>query len=510
MLTRTALFVAATLLFSPSVRAEDLLPGRPDVAGSVDLADAVTSDLAGITVRPPAGGKLQRRGGGGDEVFRVFDETAGWDFVVSRIVLSEPMDLTTKDPEAARKDVNKVGFLETAAAQMPSDEPGKFLRNELVPIAGAEAAILTTRFSQQTGKRLMQQAIIRSSGKLFYIVRYTTPVEAGDIETDPLARRAVETFSACLDSVEFVDNDWLKNEQDERLFRTRTLMLNWTKASLTTALKGEYWLRLQRDGKDIGYSYVVEEPANDLPVTGDEKPADVKNPLGVRVGMRSRTIPDTADGLHVESESWMWVSFDRKSESFSNTVVATDKTGKQNYAIERGTALKQDRDVPQVVKIPGVPQEQIVTRRDESHTLEVFTIAKQGQLAPVKLPLQPFYLNATLGHLLPRILPLNEPQTYLFTTYVSENRKVMARYIDVETAMQVTLGGKTHTAVRIKDRIGWEGPPTFHYVTPAGEYLGSVNEQSQITLLVSDEATIKDIWKDASNSRPKGVDANKR
>jgi hypothetical protein len=66
----------------------------------------------------------------------------------------------------------------------------------------------------------------------------------------------------------------------------------------------------------------------------------------------------------------------------------------------------------------------------------------------------------------------------------------------VEQARDIELGGKTVRAVPISDRIGVDGIPTVQYVTRDGEWLGSVNTESKLVILPTDEPTLSDIWKD--------------
>ena len=192
-------------------------------------------------------------------------------------------------------------FAESVAAQMPSDTPGKLLRTELVPINGYDGAILASRFREGGAAFLMQQAIVRRTDKHYYVFSYTTPLTSGtgdakgnpDVENDPAANRALETFAGIVDSVQVIDQEQVANDQADRLVRTRSLLLNWTAPRLRAAIVGESWLRLIKDGKDIGYTYIVEELANDVP-RADRKKTDHVDPakaLGVRIGVRSRTMP---------------------------------------------------------------------------------------------------------------------------------------------------------------------------------------------------------------------------
>ena len=53
----------------------------------------------------------------------------------------------------------------------------------------------------------------------------------------------------------------------------------------------ERWLRLIRDGKDIGYEYVVEEVAAGLPHKGTAPVEHGDNDTGIRVGVHTRHVP---------------------------------------------------------------------------------------------------------------------------------------------------------------------------------------------------------------------------
>jgi hypothetical protein len=140
-------------------------------------------------------------------------------------------------------------------------------------------------------------------------------------------------------------------------------------------------------------------------------------------------------------------------------------------------------------------------RKTERYTLSVNTYAKVGSSgAPVTRQLPVFYLPQALGHLLPRLLPLGDARTYMFATYVNDQREVMSRYIDVQREQDATLDGRHVRAIPVIDRIGVQGSATTHYITRDGQWLGSVNEDAKIAVLPSDEGEIKRLWKDAKFS----------
>jgi hypothetical protein len=64
------------------------------------------------------------------------------------------------------------------------------------------------------------------------------------------------------------------------------------------------------------------------------------------------------------------------------------------------------------------------------------------------------------------------------------------------------LNGKKVRAIPISDRIRIDGNPIIHYMSPDGVYLGSVNEELKLTILPTDEATLKKIWISPDLTKP--------
>jgi hypothetical protein len=142
-------------------------------------------------------------------------------------------------------------------------------------------------------------------------------------------------------------------------------------------------------------------------------------------------------------------------------------------------------------------------RIGDVYTMNVQRVGKQAAEAPINRSLPPFYLPQAVGHLLPRLLPRREAKTFLFATYVSDQKEVMLRYVDVGTEQEVDLDGQRVLAVPISDHIGLQGSVTVHYISPEGKYLGSVNHDSKITVLPTDAATLQKMWTNADLSRPR-------
>jgi hypothetical protein len=218
--------------------------------------------------------------------------------------------------------------------------------------------------------------------------------------------------------------------------------------------------------------------------------------------VRSRSFPDP--GVQNDAESWSWVAMDKKQEEWSNVLVtqndnATDPKLKHIVSSENGVTtwrVKPVRDDSmQSQNNPGV-------RMVDDYRLTV--TRNTGE--PIIKQLTAFYLPKSIDHLLPRLVPLTEPKGFMFATYVNDQKEVIRRYVDVGKPGQFTLGGKTIHAVPVNDRVGLEGSVTTHYMTPEGEYLGSVNVDSKITILPTDKATLEKMWKNVNLTRPSDVE----
>jgi hypothetical protein len=142
----------------------------------------------------------------------------------------------------------------------------------------------------------------------------------------------------------------------------------------------------------------------------------------------------------------------------------------------------------------------------DEYRLEVTRLGRNVNNEPVVRPLPPYYLPQSQLHMLPRLVDRKEPRTYLFAAWIPEAAQVMYRYVDVQSERDVVLGPRRVRATPIKDRIGLEGAITTHYVSPDGQYLGNINEETQVTTIATDQMTLQRLWRDANLNRPGDVD----
>lgn len=527
---------------SPVATAAPLVPAATQPAAQDDAASAdllgtpYENQSAGLSLRIPAGCHRIRTTGAGDDLGQFADAKRNWQLKLNRIIRNQPTALASTPNNFNQP---QAGLLDETVARLKRDLPGcKVLRSDLTNVRDGDPKVkdnvgmIAVMYAAAGTHFLTQQAIIQGNSRLFYLVALTTP--------DKDERAAVETFREMLDSVRILDTSQIAQEQDERLWRTRTLMLSWTAAKLHSVLVDEQWIRILRNGKDIGYSYITEQTAAGVPrpLRVDEvrrgmsdrdlvKPGD-----GVLVGVRARSIDPAADidpdlkkngPVQIDSASWLFSAPDRRLEDWSRIIVvdthSVDKNGKpiKSQTEEFGASNKTTRTRLDKNKLPGTaldPKQPPVSVTEE-YTLNVDTVSQSGQGDPVDRQLPPWYIPQAIAHLLPRLVPLHaqmdefgnlKKRSYMFAVYVPDTREVMERYIDVKDEQEVTFAGRTVRAVPIEDRIGWHGSVTVHYMTPGGVYLGSENKETHLVMIPTDAKTLLSIWKNADLTRPGGTE----
>jgi hypothetical protein len=492
-----------------------VLQGRPDahVVNDDALGPEFRSLAAGIALRPPAGGKEFRRGVGADDVVQFNYEKQSWQLKVSRLVLPKPAPLVT-DREKDKEGLIRQGLLETMAQQLKTDTGGaEILRQDPINVASTPIGMIAARYSFGTDTLLTQRALVQGDDgeQVYFIIDSTTPApRTGALDQNPEMRKVVDLFGKVVESVQLLDQTRLVRDQFERLSYTRALLVNITEPKIKSVLVPERWFRLIREGKDFGFTYVVEEVASGVPRKNDAPLARAGNVVGVRVGVHSRTYPEP--GVQRDSQSWSWVAMDKKQEEWSSlnaiqNANAKEAKGQKITSSEWGDALWRIKPIKDgMARDPNNPG----VRQIGDWKLTVTVIGTgTDRTEPATHDLPVFYLPRALDHLLPRLLPRSidsQDKGYMFASYVSDQKEIIRRFIDVGKEGEYILNGTKIHAVPIRDRVGLEGSVTTHYVSPEGDYLGSINTDSKLTVLPADYATLEKMWKDVKNARPGDVE----
>jgi hypothetical protein len=489
-----ALMIGAGLTAAGAVRS-----AAADDSPADRLGVEFSSQAAGLSFRPPAGGTMIRRAGIGRDIVTYTNADEKWSLKVSQLYFEKPARLIGWDDPSTpvNEIITNPGILDQTVQQLKLQNAAtQILRDDVVNVGPHDTGILISRSGQGGTNWLRQQAFIRINDHRYYVFDLTTPsghtaADPPDAE-DPSEAMAVGIFSAILDTVQVLDQRPIQIDNDSRLFRTRNLMVNLP-ARIRTAAIEEQFFRVLRDGKDVGWSYQAEEMGKRL---GQE---------GVFVATLSHGRPDEQTVIDVASEMFSILDF-RKADETWVTVNIIARDGPRQTITEIGQSGRKAKPVfeqrPADAGREGGPQ---LVRMSETYPLNVTqTTAAGSKQSTRELPV--FYLPAAISSMLPRLVPLNEARGYLFGVWVPSEQEVIYRYIDVEAPREVTFGGQQVRAVAIRDRIGLEGEPTFHYLLPNGSYLGSITPSTSLTIVATDIQTVTRLWPDARIVRPNLLD----
>jgi hypothetical protein len=427
--------------------------------------------------------------------------------------------------------------------QLTSTNPStEVLRQEEIDVGTKKVGFIAARYNSGVDRILTQQAIFRADPLTFFVLQLISPGQSkadadNNAGVDLREAAAARTFEQILPTVQMLDREALRQEQNERLYRTKELFVQWegTKSKdkdneprtppleqrMVSVLVPEQWVRVIRDGKDVGYLKITEQTAEHANHPGVEitvrshveadprDSADKPTAEAVSPDRLVPSIPTLTPGAptgaevrtpHLDRVAQMFVTLDRMHEDW--TIITTSDDGRR-LPLTTTEMGNSDKEVRKVLDTKAVKEHVEGDKEDpknpptiekQRYTLSVNTYAKIGSSKPIERDLPVFYLPQAIGQLLPRLLPLDEQRTYMFASYISDQREVMSRYVDVLREQDATIGNRQVRAIPVKDRIGVEGSATTHYMSREGQWLGSVNEEQKITVMPSDEAEVKQIW----------------
>lgn len=467
------------------------------------LGELFESKGAGIAFRAPANSLEVRKQGIADLIVEFINEDQQMLLRASTLELKEDRKLLEWKDANGRKQKGLISeVVETFGQQNPTSE---LLRNEVKTINGKDVGLLAFRYSQGTARKFFQEALIPLTDRYYYMLTYTSPGAKSNEGVDEKEKLAADTFAEVLATVKLIDRKAVVQEQEQRLSNTKQLLLALrVPKEMEEKIVPEQWMRLVRDGKDIGYSHIMEEKAKE----------DGRD--GVLVSVRSRTM--AAPDQQVDVSSRMFISKEWKHEAWSHVVDTTVK-GKDEQSAELGLS---DQEIHyEVEKQPDLlsqaPTEENKKKQPEIRELLRYKLQVRTKMGPTiarpqEFTLPAWYLPQAIKHLLPRMLPLDKKQGYMFVAYVSELHQAMLRYVDVGAEREVDFDGRMLKVIPIQDRVGFEGVPTTYFVTRDGKYMGSETvykmdgKDSVIRVYPTDEPTLRKLWKDVQGQKPQASD----
>lgn len=494
--TVALLLLGACPLFAADKAAP--LPASKTVANDDEdvrdrLGERFTSQGRGISFRPPIGGAQIKRTPIGADIVRYSAADEKWSLNVSMLTFDKPAKLLSVDNPNTPQDESKTkpGLLQQIVQQLQQNNLAELLRQDVVNVGKLDVGMLVVRYTQGNQTMLRQQAVVQRNDQVFYVLDFTSPSgrtadDKPDVE-DPAERMAVDIFAAVVDSVRLLDQKALLADEEERLYRTRSLLVNLPKR-IESAITPEQYFRVMQNGKDIGWIFVAEE-------SGERQGEN-----GFFVASLSEASGEKNLKVQVASEMFCSLNLKKAKEAWV-TVNVVEKDGVKTHASEFGQSERRNERAEDIANDPKAP----AVGMRERYSFHV-TQTSKAQATPITRELPPFYIPQAISSMLPRLVPLTEAKTYMFLVWVGSERELIKRYIDVEPVRTETFGGQTFKSIVVKDRIGLEAEPTLHYFTIDGKYLGNINKSNGVAMVLSNQQTMARLWPNATMARPQVLD----
>ncbi len=428
-----AVVVLGVSLFSCWVSAQVNTPSSPDGPSAKGKLDQAYIDGSfGFTLRPPAGStcdpEKKKLGPANYEIVRFNQPQHDW-------YLSVRLSQDARPPDARIITDKLITNLKEQYADV------ELLSQENTRIAGRQAALSAVCFTfgepvsltQDKKKQwLHQQAVIQEKpGECFALVLLTS-FEDRSIAT--------KTFERIVQSFEFRRTAQQEQHMRKALDRGEKLIQSVAekKLNLSDHLLKETYLLIKRNGKEIGFLGMQEEPVN---VQGHE---------GVRLYHWNWIFED--DGGISNFNHLMYLSADLKKEEWEYRMQMLTPPG---TGVQRKVLLDIESAVRQKDKLLIEYPKKLETMEREDKVLEV------GKS----------YAPAALMSLLPRLVDLNSPELYAFSTYEHDRRGLILRTMEVVGQQQILAKGQSIQAWKLQDSEGLPPPITSIYVDKKGQIL---------------------------------------
>jgi hypothetical protein len=518
------IFLTLFILFTPSHAFSQT------TAPSDLLAPAYRNRDHSIQFRPPAG-SVKVINSAPDSIVEFDRDDYNWQLKCWSVDLQQSLPLTIhKDQFGDDQD----GVMEITIANIKRQSPdAQVLRNEVINVGPVRVGLIAVRYVAAThDRRYTQQAIFEAPNanhQLYYFFDLTGPgkpqYESDDV-VNPAEKLAFDTFGQLVDSVVLLDRTEIVDFERQALWATRALFALWggdDYGPIRVALVPDQYLRIIKDGQDIGYQHVVEQYQ-----------PDSRSPEGsiLKIGVRSHMAASPV--LQWDTETWMFSTADRKHEHWKTAATCTDNHGQivdsfsQVGVSDEATKAFALHPVqnPDGAILPNQPENlnyggplgQGNVDVETSRTLEVNSTHRNTQLSPLHEETPVFYIPQAFNFILPEILP-SKPKSYMVATFVPTPPEatstagvgnIMPRYLQVLPVQHVTFRGQDFDAVPISDRITLDGTLTTWYVTIDGKFLGSTStfptgnngQTSTIEVVPTDNETLNHLWTRPDLSAP--------
>lgn len=428
LITLTMLMAAMPFLSAINVQAQT--PATQAVLG--ELGPEYLDASFGFAIRPPAGSgaKLEKKvlGPNDVEVVRFVLSPQQWTLSVRIDSDARPPDIEQIKKELTANletQYKNVQVLDSAYSKV-----GPYTAGGLAISFTADDA--TNLLSEGQTEWLQQQTVLQTGPSECYVLVLVTPLQDRQI--------AESTFDKIVHSFEVRRTEQMEQQIRRAMERGTALLkqINEGEVPLPPDLDNESYMRILRNGREVGFMGLRETNK----ISAGRK--------GVQLYHYNWLFND--DGSVSNMEHGMFVSNDLSLETWEYRLrmlsPPTPGTKRTAY-IDAESALREKDKL--LVLFPGK--------------------ATDIKMSEKVIEVSDSYAPMALMSILPRVVDLEKPELYAFSTYEMERRGLVLRTVQVVGAKDVVVDGQRIRAYKLIDSEGLLPPFSEIYVDRDGKLL---------------------------------------
>lgn len=388
------------------------------------LADPYVDGTYGYSIQPPNGWQVLRQ--------RVPERRGVTLLQMSqRVAPSMTQEIVLKQTSTTQKTPMEDMLKRISSALELEFSDVSILSQQTQQIAGRPGAVLAASFQRDGIKRLRIEALIESNPQTYYVLLYNGPFQ--------LRAKSEPLFYRVLGSINLLSNKVDEAEMKVALEDGIKLLKSLDAEKLQKAIVPEEFLKLERDGRTIGFVAVYQAKG------------DWEGRHGVRIRERGWTFE--SDGRARRLQNSMFISNDLKDERWKTSITtlvpaAANRPDYLEVALEEG--LRNGK----------------VLLTNQTYSMD------SPALANPALDVPDTYAPRAIIRMLPRLLgdPARK-RKLAFVTFDHVRAGMVARVVDCQGEVHDSGVHSARGVFRLDDREGLAADPTQLFVDSTGQTL---------------------------------------
>ncbi|UCG31889.1 MAG: hypothetical protein JSU68_09510 [Phycisphaerales bacterium] len=383
------------------------------------LGDRFVDGSFGFSIRPFAQAKINQH--------KVRDELDGYQ-LVEFVHLTRPwvlvvaLDRTNRSMRAAES----VDMLRAFWAKRFDTGVETEKRAER-QIAARPGAVWHGRYREISGDWSIFEAVVQIDAREFFRISFKVPRTDEDT--------AAAMFAIMVDSFEMVRSEVSSEILDGALQRGQELLARIPSIRLAERLDADAYMLMRRGGQDVGTAHIREC-------------AETRN---------------GKNGVRVSERGWMFFPNGTYHYIRNDYFVSEDlMSGMFEMRVRVVTPATEDRPITVMDHVErGI-------RENDKLILSYTELMGDSSLTNDVLEVTGTYVPMALQRMLPRIVPLDEPELYAFSSYSSTRKGAVLRTLRVLGPIGPTAGGSDRIAYKVEDSEGMIPPASELFLDERG------------------------------------------